>query len=88
MFIQENTTEDVVCEIAAILSRERDELIYNYENLMRSVKLAGYSILDIGHSNVQCQNRDIRGVKLAGYSIGAVHFSSGETEDQLIGNQF
>ena len=46
--------------------------------IRRSVKLAGYSILDIGHSNVQCQNRDIRGVKLAGYSIGTVHFSSGE----------
>ena len=56
--------------------------------MLRSVKLAGYSILDIGHLNAQCQNRDIRGVKLAGYSISAVHFSSGEFQDRLIGRQF
>ena len=59
-----------------------------YFHLQGSVKLAGYSILDIGHSNVQCHNRDIRGGKLAGYSIGAVHFSSGEPQDRLIGRQF
>ena len=45
--------------------------------LSRSVKLAGYWTLDIGHSNIQCLKSGIRCVKLAIYPNCMVHFFDG-----------
>ena len=59
---------NVVYVGALIMAKSLIIVIDRYFSFRRSVKLAGYSILDIGHSNVQCPISNIRLTSRSSYS--------------------